>query len=469
MTPLGLRTRLALVFAAGFAFLLGLGAFGLYLSLARSYHRDLDRSLLQAVRGARALFRTDRAEFGTAAATVTHVVTELVYGDRTLVAYDSAGAFLGASPRVAGEAWFNDAPAAGPLNRAETVVLRDGPARLARIRLADGVRLVIAMDTLPLERRLVRLRRALATVLPVILVLGAVLGAWGSGLVLRPIVRVAESAERIGNEVAGGAMSFARLPAHSADDEITTLTEAFNRLVDRLSTALTRERSAADRQRRFLADAAHELRTPVAILRSEAEVALRADGDAGSYRQAMERIASEATELGTLVSDLLLVAREDGQTLAPGREKLYLDDLVNTAIQRARALPAARGREIRRGEFEAAPVLGDPALLERALLALLHNALIHAPGSPIEVSTGVSGEGSSASAWVTVRDFGPGIPVSERERVFERFTRLNTAVPGSGLGLAIARAIAEAHGGALTLDEADEEPGARFTLSVPRG
>jgi signal transduction histidine kinase len=455
------------VFAAGFAFLMALGAFGLYLHLARSYHRDFDRGLVDAVRGARALFQTDRAEFGTAAATVAHVVTELVYGDRTLVAYDSSGLFLGASPRVPGEPWFADAPAAGPLNRPETVVLRDGPARIARIRLADDIRVVIAMDTLPLERRLARLKRALATVIPVILVLGAVLGAWGAGLVLKPIVHVAESAERIGQEVAGGATSFARLPAHTAGDEITTLTEAFNRLVDRLGTALTQERSVADRQRGFLADAAHELRTPVAILRSEAEVALKTDGDAGIYRQAMERIASEATELGTLVSDLLLVAREDGQALAPGQQKLYLDDLVNTAIQRARALPAARGREIRRGEFEAAPVSGDAALLERALLALLHNALIHAPDSPIEVSTGISGDGSSARSWVRVRDFGPGIPPAERERVFERFTRLNTAVPGSGLGLAIARSIAQAHGGRLTLDEV--EAGTQFTLSLPRG
>ena len=109
---------------------------------------------------------------------------------------------------------------------------------------------------------------------------------------------------------------------------------------------------------------------------------------------------------------------------------------------------------------------GDPVLLERLLLVLVHNALIHAPGAPVEVSTGTRVAGDRPFSWVTVRDRGPGIPPAERERVFERFARLNTGVAGSGLGLAIARSIAEAHGGTLTLDDVPE--GASFTLLLPR-
>jgi signal transduction histidine kinase len=466
VTPLPLRVRLALVFTSGFAVLLGLGALAFYLYLARSYRRDFDRSLLDAGRGARALFTYDRAEFKTTADAATHIISELIYGDRTLVAFDSTGQFLTASQRAAGEPWFNDVSSEGVHNAPVTLTLRDGPARLLRVPLEGGAEVVIAMSTLPLERRLLRLKRALVTILPIILVVGAVIGASGSRLVLRPIVRVAESAERVGNEVAGGANQFTRLPPRAAGDELTTLTDAFNLLVDRLQAALELERGLADQQRRFLANAAHELRTPVAILRSEAEVSLRGEANVTLYRQALERIAAESEELGILVADLLLLARGDAQAIIPEQHRVFLDDLVNNAVARARALPAAVGREIRRDEFEAAPVRGDPALLERLLLVLIHNSLIHAPGSVIELSTGVSSDGERGWSWATIRDHGPGIPAAERERVFERFARLNPRVPGSGLGLAIARSIAEAHGGTLTLDEVPE--GASFTLRLPR-
>lgn len=465
MNPLGLRVRLSLVFTAGFAVLMGLGALGIFLYLARGYRRDFDHSLVDAGQGARSLFHLDRSEFGSTTATVSHIVGELVYGDRTLVAFDSSGRFITASRRIPDQPYFNDVPADGPRERPLTIQLRDGPARIIRIPLDEGVELAIAMSTLPLERRLVRLTGALASILPLILVLGAVLGAWAARLVLRPIVRVAESAEEIGNEVAKGAVHFDRLRRHTAGDELTTLTDAFNLLVDRLSTALERERGAAERQRQFLADAAHELRTPVAILRSEAEVTLREEGDVAAYRQAMERVAAEAHELGLLVGDLLLIARDDAHALQPARQRIYLDDVINQVLARARAHPAAPGHHFRRGEFEAAPADGDPVLIERALLALVHNAMVHAPGAAIEVSTGTTTEDDRTWSRVTVRDFGPGIPPDQRERVFERFARLGARTPGAGLGLAIARAIVEAHGGRLTLDSV--APGASFTARFP--
>ncbi len=466
MNPLGLRTRLALVFATGFAVLLGLGALGLYLHLARSYQRDFDHGLSDAARSVRALFQLDRPEFGSAGATAAHVVGELAYGDRTLVAFDSLGRFVAASQRLPGEPYFNDVPATGSARRLSTVELRDGPARIIRVPL-DGVQVVVAMGTLPLERRLVRLRRSLVTVLPLILVLGAVAGAWGSGLVLRPIGRVAESAERISEQVEAGATGFTRLAPHAAGDEISSLTDALNLLVDRLGSALERERGVAEGQRQFLADVAHELRTPVAILRSEAEVTLRARPDPVLDRQALERIAAEAAELGNLVGDLLLIARGDTNALQPARERLYLDDLVSPVLNRVRALPQAADRELRHGEFEAAPVEGDRPMLERALLALVHNALLHAPGSAIEISTGSAGGNGSGTgtSWVTVRDFGPGVAPELRQRIFDRFARGSGATAGTGLGLAIARSIAEAHGGTLTLDPVDR--GAAFTLRLP--
>jgi len=218
VNPLGLRVRLSLVFTAGFAVLMGLGALGIFLYLASGYRRDFDHGLVDAGRGARSLFRLDRTEFGSTQATVSHIVSELVYGDRTLVAFDSTGQFITASRRIPEEPYFNDVPAHGAHERPVTLQLREGAARVIRIPLDEGVELAIAMSTLPLERRLMRLGRALASILPMILLLGAVFGASAARLVLRPIIRVADSAERIGNEVARGAVQFDRLPRHTAGD-----------------------------------------------------------------------------------------------------------------------------------------------------------------------------------------------------------------------------------------------------------
>jgi len=467
VNPLRLRTRLALVFTSGFAVLLGLGALAFWLYLARSYRQDFDHTLIDSGRTASALFGEELSESGSLKDAAVHLVGELAFRDRTILVFDSAGRVLAVNQRVRHEAYFDDVPPAGPPDRPGTEALREGPARVLRLPVDGGVSLAIAMSALPLEHRLLRLREALGAILPLILLVGAMIGAWGSGLVLRPIVRVAESAERIGNEVMEGKTRFERMPPMRAGDELTKLTDAFNLMVDRLSAAFERERGVTEQQRRFLADAAHELRTPVAILRSEAEVTLRGDGDVSQYRLAMERVAAEASEMGMLVGDLLLIARDEAQAIVPARQKLYLDDLVNDVLARARVLPVAAGREMRRGEFEAAPVLGDPSLLERLLLVLVHNALLHAPGSTVEVSTGIHSTAEGSWSWVTVRDFGPGIRPEDRERIFERFARLNPAVSGTGLGLAIARSIAKAHGGTLTLE--GPAPGAAFTLKLPQG
>ena len=274
MTPLGLRTRLALVFATGFAVLLGLGALGLFLHLARSYRRDFDHGLTDAARSVRALFELDRPEYVTAAATATHVVAELVYGDRTLVAFDSAGRFLAASQRLPDEAHFDDVPHRGPTGRLETVTLRDGPARISRVSL-DGVSVVIAMSTLPLERRLVLLRRSLVTVLPLILVLGALVGAWSSriGAATDRAGRTSRRADRRGGRSRRDRLHpAARAPGGGRAHHPHRCPQPAGGPAERRPGAGA---GVAERQRGFLAEVAHELRTPVAILRSEAEVTLR--------------------------------------------------------------------------------------------------------------------------------------------------------------------------------------------------
>jgi signal transduction histidine kinase len=465
VTPLALRARLALVFACSFAVLLILGGLFLSLQLGIGYERDFDHALEDGVRAARSILAIDRPEYPTREAAVAHVVSELIYGDRTIAAFAPDGSLLAASRRIPDHPYFDDVRPTVPMEVPTTIMLRAGEARVLRAPLAEGIELVMAVDTSPLRHQLATLRLALLTGLPLILIVGGGLGAWASGLVLRPVVEVARAAERVGQEAAEGAVGFTRLPPRIAGDELTVLTEALNLLIDRLGDALQRERGVSERQRRFLADAAHELRTPVAILRSEAEVSLKGGGGEAQYREALGRITAEAEGLSRLVGDLLLLARNDSQALVQRRERVYLDDVANAVIVRADKLPQASGREFRWDDFEEAPVMGDPALLERAILVLVHNALVHTTG-PVVLSSGTRREGGRDWSWLMVRDYGPGIPREEQERIFERFSRLDRESTGAGLGLSIARAIAEAHGGTLTLREMS--PGAAFVLQLER-
>ena len=332
--------------------------------------------------------------------------------------------------------------------------------------LPDGVRLLIAMPLAPLELRLEQLRLTLLVGLPLILLLGGLVGAAASTSALKPITRLASAADVIAGEVASGATTFSALPPASAPDEIGRLTRAIEELLEQGSRALRRDREVAEQQRRFLADAAHELRTPVAIIRSAAEVSLAGDDDAEQRRDALTAIAQEATRLGSLVADLLALAREGSATAVEAREPVYLDDLAHRVVGRLRRLPIAAGREITFGEFGEAPVRANPALAERAIFALVHNALVHAAGSRIELSAGQDTRGEHQASWIRVRDWGPGVPPDAEARVFERFERLDPAAPGSGLGLAIARQIAEVHGGTLTLERPDGG-GTAFLLLLP--
>lgn len=463
MTPLTLRARLALVFAGIFALLLVTGGALLYYLLIGGYQEDFDDNLGDGIMAARSLLAVDRPEFPTKEEAVAHIVGELIYGDRTILAFRTDGTLLAVSRRVPHHPLFDDITLTMPVKEPMTLELREGEARVLRAPLTEGVDLVLALDGSGLAHQKANLRLALFTGLPFILVVGTALGAWGSGLILRPLVEVANVAEQVGQEVASGSTAFTHLPARNAGDELTVLTASLNLLIERLAGALAEERKSSEKQRQFLADAAHELRTPVAILLSEAEVALQ--GRDAYARAALERIAAEAGSLSQLVGDLLLMARSDAGALSQQRERVYLDDLASTVMSRAARLPQAHGREIRGEGFEEAPVMGDPALLERVIMMLVHNALVHGSGA-VHLGAGVRDDGGVEWSWLTVRDEGAGIPAEARERVFERFTRLGRSSAGAGLGLAIARSIVESHGGTLTLTDAT--PGAEFLIRIQK-
>lgn len=266
------------------------------------------------------------------------------------------------------------------------------------------------------------------------------------GRTLRPVEQIRTTVEEI------GATDLAtRVPVPPADDEIGRLAATMNAMLDRIEQA---QRS----QQRFVADASHELRSPVAAIGAGLEIVSARPEEAP---QVLPLLETETRRLGQLTDGLLLLARADAGTLRHRRVDVDVDDLVDAEAIRLRSSQDLRVET----HLEAGRVLGDPDELHRALRNLVDNAVRHARSRIGLTVSRIDGE-----VVLHVDDDGPGIPEADRERVFERFTRLDAArgrsYGGAGLGLAIVDGIVTAHGGEVT---AGESPwaGARFTVRLP--
>jgi len=219
-------------------------------------------------------------------------------------------------------------------------------------------------------------------------------------------------------------------------------------------------------QRRFMADASHELRTPVSVIRTATDVALsREHRSAEEYRDTVAIVATEARRLSGLVDDMLVLARADagGYPLHPVH--LYLNDLVEECRRAVDVLARQRSVDVRTTNATDVPLVADENLLRRMLLNVVQNAVAHTrPGGVVRVEVTVSGR----LAVVRIRDEGGGIPEPDRRRIFDRFVQLDAARhnAGAGLGLPIARWIAEAHGGRLELEESGST-GSTFLIGLP--
>ena len=272
------------------------------------------------------------------------------------------------------------------------------------------------------------------------------------GRALAPVERIRREVDQI-----GGAQLGRRVPLPAARDEIHRLATTMNAMLDRLE-------ASRDRQRRFVSDASHELRSPLASLRQTAEVSIAHPG-ALPEGELADAVMEEGLRMQRLVDQLLLLTRADEGQSPAARQEVDLDDLALTEVQRLRPLVAPRGVEVTGSAIGAARVNGDQVALAQVLRNLVDNAARHAR-SRIELS--VSTEAGMAR--VSVDDDGSGVPEQERERIFERFVRLDEARArddgGSGLGLAIVREIAVAHGGGASV-EASPLGGARFVVWLP--
>lgn len=288
----------------------------------------------------------------------------------------------------------------------------------------------------------------------------ALLLAWigGYALARRSLAPVAAMTTRA---AAIGATSLhERLPMGNPRDELGKLARVFNDMLARLDAAF-------DQQRRFMADASHELRTPVSIMRGEADIALsRASRSPEEYRGALEVVRAEGRRLSQIVGELFLLARADSGQQKLTVRALYLDELVGDCVHVMRSIALAREVMLRlsvephamadAGHEDAHAFNGDEELLRRLVVNLLDNAIKHAPrGSIVDVEV----FGDDGEHRLRVIDRGAGIPVAAQAQVFDRFFRADEAhardstseTGGAGLGLSIARWVTEAHGGSLTL------------------
>jgi signal transduction histidine kinase len=273
---------------------------------------------------------------------------------------------------------------------------------------------------------------------------------WWSGRAVRPFERVRAAAERI----EASDLSLRVGPAQGTT-EATGLAAAFDAMLDRL------ERSAQV-QRRLVEETSHELRTPLAVLITGAEVLLaHPEPDLELYREGLERSRNAAERLRDTVGELLVDAR--GRARVIDRRATDVAALARAVAAEFAAVAASRSVAVRVSGAAGAEAAVDGPSVRRAIANLVGNAVKHAPaGTAVEVA--VTREAGTVE--VVVADAGPGIPASERERVFERFWRGESA-PGTGLGLPITRQIAQAHGGEVELSAS--ERGCRFRLSLPDG
>ena len=472
-----IRARLTAWYAGAFAVFELVFALAFYGFVARTTMARVDEDLRDVARDVVRSLDAERRAGAFPGQAVVAALGEFRLGDpavgildrqsdNALFAYDVAPAPRGRyqRPVPAAPPHFGAILRAAPLAPAfVTVGEGDAAFRLLTVPYPFGRRLMVigaAQSLAPQRRTLRETRTALAIGAPLMLLFAVAGGYALARQSLRPVASMTEQAARI-----GAGTLHERLPVANARDELGRLGTVFNGLLGRLEAAF-------DRQRRFMADASHELRTPVAIIGGEAELALaREDRSAPELRAALGTIDEEAARLTRIVEELFLLARADAGAQPLAREELYLADLVRDAVHHVRTLAARKRITVScdaRGDL---PFRGDEGLLRRLVLNLLDNAIKYTPEGGRVTVTAERRVGDYA---IEVADTGPGIPPEAQPRIFDRFFRAArgsadgsaAATGGAGLGLAIARWIAEAHGGRVELTRTGSE-GSTFTVLLP--
>lgn len=435
------RVRITLAATLVFALAMGIGAF----VLVREVRSSLEDRLRSDGQKAAVAFKK-RIEAGQSPETV--VASEPVEGFGVQVVVGQGGVLAGSPSAPKGPALT---PVAGPLPAPGSIVTR-GDELVVFEQAASPAGPVTFVASSPLDsirRSVDSLADVLRFVIPALVALVGALIWFLVGRSLRPVAAIRSEVD----EISHGTLH-RRVPVPESHDEIARLAGTMNQMLERLE-------SSSARQRAFVSDASHELRSPVTTIRATLEVALR-NRDRIDWPDVAHRVLQEDERMDRVVADLLELARidEDDDTLACAQ----FVDLEEVVLEE---VPRVRRHAVRTERVSAGRVRGRREQLARVVRNLLDNADRHA-GSVVDVAV----SSSNGTVELVVEDDGPGIPEADRERVFDRFTRLDEGrtrdAGGAGIGLAIVRAVVERHGGGVRVEHAGRG-GARFVVSLPSG
>lgn len=455
---IGVRARAALAATIIVAVALALASATLVLLLQRSLSASVESAVhdrinqvfvaVEAIPGdtsATALGRALQSSAQTASAQGT--VVQILTTDGTVAAQ---------SADLEGE------PALGqPLDPGDGVVWdnailpvgEEEPYRVGRaaVTTATGTYTVLAARSLEsVAESTAAVLPLLAIGYPILLLVVAASTYWLVGRSLHPVEAIRAKVAAI-----GGQQLTERVPVPAAKDEIGRLAMTMNEMLGRLEAA---QRS----QRQFIADASHELRSPIATIKAMGETVV-AHPDGALDTSTAEAFVEEATRMERLVNGLLLLARADERGLAREQHDVDLDDLLAAERDRIRSTTSLAVE----AKIEAVRVSGSPLQLAQAVRNLVDNAVRHA-----RTSVALSVRADGGAAIIEIRDDGPGIPAAERKRVFDRFVRLDESRArdegGTGLGLAIVEEVVRAHGGSVEVVDSVRGAVLRVTLPLPR-
>ena len=386
---------------------------------------------------------------------VSDALSELELPGTGVAILDAQGALVGA--RSSGVVTLPESTVRLASAAAHSVPVDGGAVRIRATdheRDASRLRVVVWSSLAPFDAERATVKRTLWVAMPVGLLLAAV-GGWVIGWrLLAPLAGMARQANAIDDRRLDG-----RLAVPATGDELGVLGTAFNSLLDRLAVAF-------QAQRRFMADASHELRTPLSIARTAAQVTLAQDErTVAEYRESLATVARQTERLTRMVDDMFELALADLDARPLQLEEVYLDEIVNECVSSARVLANDRAVSVAARTPVDVQMQADQSLIRQMILNLVENAVRHTPaGGSVQVAI----EANADRAQIAVSDTGPGIPETERERIFERFVRLeaNASHGGGGLGLPIARWVAQLHRGTLAL-ESTGPAGSRFVAVLP--
>ncbi len=464
------RARLTLWYVSLLAAILVAVIALIYILLARALYVRVDDNLSALLQIASTSLANDIAESQTPDDAARSTATELASRLNLVQVYDGSGRLMGEAGReddiVVPLPPLHQIPSDGAATMITIVEADDLDDRhriaFRRVTIPPGIEFIVAVGS-SLERtdeELGSLRAILAYVVPLSLVVAGI-GGWFLALhSLSPVVAMAARAREIGMQSLS-----ARLPVANPGDELGKLASTFNELLARLEASV-------DQQRQFMADASHELRTPVSIARTAARVALQQPSRPESeYRDTLAIVENETIRLSRIVDDLFTLTRADAGSYPVRIAPMYLDEVTDEVVRAARVVAATRGVSIICRTVQPAPFTGDEDLIRRMIINIVDNATRF---SPADGTVRVALDRAADVYTISISDQGPGVTPEARSRIFERFYRVADAPAnggangGAGLGLALARWIARAHGGDIAL-ATSSSLGSTFVATLPAG